>query len=236
MHTMTLLQLPGDIAVEVTRKDIRTLRLGVHPPDGRVTVSAPVAITEESIRTFVLARLDWIRKHRQNLLSREYEVARSYTDGECHYFSGQRYVLKVVESRDATRVVLGDDVLVMKVRPGASAERRRSILEEWYRQQLKMAVPGLIAGYQSHMGVRVHAFGVKRMRTRWGTCNPRARRIWLNLELAKKPPECLEYIVVHEMVHLLEPRHNARFRALMDTYLPRWRLYRDLLNSMPVRQ
>ncbi len=236
MNTMTLLQLPGDIAVEVTRKDIRTLRLGVHPPDGRVTVSAPMAMTEESIRAFVLARLGWIRKHRQKQLTQGYVVAHSYTDGESHYFSGRRYVLKVVESRDATRVVLGHDVLVMKVRPGASAERRRYLLDEWYRQQLKAAVPGLIAGYQPHMGVRVHAFGVKRMRTRWGTCNPRARRIWLNLELAKKPPECLEYIVVHEMVHLLEPCHNARFHALMDSYLPRWRLYKDLLNSLPVRQ
>jgi len=233
---VTLLQLPGGIAVEVTRKDIRTMRLGVHPPDGRVTVSVPVAMTEDSIRTFVLARLGWIRKHRQRLVVRENEAAHRYTDGESHYFCGQRYKLKVVECRAPGRVVLGRDELVLQVRPGTRAQRRRSILEEWYRQQLKVAVPGLIAEYQPQMGVRVHAFGVKRMRTRWGTCNPRARRIWLNLELAKKPPECLEYILVHEMVHLLEPHHNARFHALMDTFLPRWRHHEDLLNSLPVRQ
>jgi hypothetical protein len=236
MKTMTLRRLPGGITVEVTLKDIRTLRLSVHAPDGRVKVSAPAAMPEDLIRTFVLDRLGWIEKHRQRLATRESRAAPGYTDGESHLFSGRRYTLRIVERRAPARVELGHDTLVLQVRPGASAERRRSVLDAWYRQQLKAAVPALIAGYQPRLGVQVDEFGVKRMKTRWGTCNPRARRIWLNLELAKKPPECLEYIVVHEMMHLLEPHHNARFHALMDRFLPHWRLHKDRLNSMPVRQ
>jgi len=236
VRTATILQrLPGDIPVEITRKDIRTLRLSVHAPDGRVTVSAPVAMTEQSINTYLLARLVWIRKHRQRLAIREHAPTHRYTEGESHLFGGQRYALKIVERPVPARVELGHDVLLLQVRPGTSAERRRSILDAWYRRQLKVAVPGLIAGYQPRMGVRVQEFGVKRMKTRWGTCNPRARRIWLNLELAKAPPACLEYIVVHEMVHLLEPSHNARFHALMDRFLPEWRLRKALLNRLPLR-
>jgi len=233
--TPVLRRLPGDIDVEVTRKDIRTLRLSVHAPDGRVTVSAPAAMTEQSIDAFLLARLGWIIRHRQRLATREYAPAHRYTEGESHLFSGQCYALKIVERAAPARVELGHDVLVLQVRPGTGAERRRSILDAWYRRQLKVAVPGLIAGYQPRMGVRVQEFGVKRMKTRWGTCNPRARRIWLNLELAKAPPACLEYIVVHEMVHLLEPSHNTRFHALMDRFLPEWRLRKELLNRLPLR-
>jgi len=227
--TTTTQRLAGDVRVEVTRKDIRTLRLCVHAPDGRVTVSAPVVLSEASINAFLLSRLEWIRKHRQRLAARSYEPVYRYRDGESHLFNGRRYSLKVVECAVPAGVELGDGLLVLRVRPDTGTARRRAILDDWYRQQLKAALPGLIAGYQRQMGVQVHEFRVKRMKTRWGSCNPRARRIWLNLELAKKPPACLEYIVVHEMVHLLEPSHNARFHALMDRFLPEWRRHKAVL-------
>ncbi|MGB5541414.1 MAG: SprT family zinc-dependent metalloprotease [Gammaproteobacteria bacterium] len=235
MNTSILQRLPDDIAVEITRKDIRTLRLSVHAPDGRVKVSAPVAMPEAFISAFVLDRLGWIRKHQLRLAARHEQPACRYADGEHHWFSGRRYVLKVIERQAPARVALGDDSLVLQVRPGASAEQRRALLDAWYRRYLKAALPSLIAGHQPRMGVQVQAFGVKRMKTRWGSCNPRARRIWLNLELARAPSECLEYVVVHEMVHLLERRHNTRFHALMDRFLPGWREHKDRLNSLPLR-
>lgn len=235
MPDITLQRLPGDIAVEITRKDIRTLRLSVHPPDGRVKLSVPAAMTDASINAFVHARLGWIRKHRQRLANRQCEPVLSYVDGESHLFGGRRYALKVVECHAPARVQFVHDTLVLQTRPGASPGQRRALLDAWYRQYLKTTVPGLIAGYQLQMGVRVQAFGVKMMKTRWGSCNTRARRIWLNLDLARAPTACLEYVVVHEMAHLLERRHNARFHALMDRFLPEWRLHRETLNRLPVR-
>ena len=235
MNTSTLQRLPDGIVVEITRKDIRTLRLSVHAPDGRVKVSAPVAMPEEFISTFVLDRLGWIRKHQLRLAVRHDPPACRYVDGERHWFSGRRYVLKVIERLAPARVALGDDSLVLQVRPGASVEQRRALLDAWYRRHLKATLPALIAGHQPRMGVQVQAFGVKQMKTRWGSCNPRARRIWLNLELARAPSECLEYVVVHEMVHLLERRHNPRFHALLDRFLPGWREHKDRLNSLPLR-
>jgi predicted metal-dependent hydrolase len=230
-----ILHLPGNIPVEVSRKDIRTLRLRVHAPDGRVTVSAPLALPRQAIDAFVSSRLDWIRKHRRRITALEYEPEYRYLHGERHWYAGRRYALDIVERPARARVELGAGTLVMRVRPGSGVERRRALLHAWYRQQLKATVPGLIDAYQPRMGVAVQELGIRRMKTRWGTCNPRARRIWLNLELAKKPPECLEYVVVHEMAHLLEPRHNARFHALMDTFLPAWREHRETLNRLPLQ-
>jgi predicted metal-dependent hydrolase len=236
MTASPLLRLLDGITVEITRKDIRTLRLSVHAPDGRVKVSAPAVLPEATIEAFVLARLGWIRKHRQRLAACEAPPGYRYTDGESHWFGGRQYTLKLIERAAPARVSLGSDTLVLQVRPGSGAAQRRATLDAWYRRQLKANVPDLITGYQPQMGVQVNAFGVKKMKTRWGSCNTRARRIWLNLELARAPSECLEYVVVHEMVHLLERRHNARFHALMDHYLPGWRQHRDRLNRLPPRQ
>jgi predicted metal-dependent hydrolase len=232
---MTLLRMPGDITIEVTRKDIRTLRLSVHPPDGRVRLSAPAAIAQEAIHHFVRARLGWIRKHQQQIAARQPPPEDRYRDGEFHWFAGRRYALQIVEQPAPARVALGEGVLTLQVRPGGGPGRCRTLLDDWYRRHLKVAVPQLIAGYEPLLGVQVQCLGIRKMKTRWGSCNPRARRIWLNLELARQPPECLEYVVVHEMVHLLESHHNARFHALMDRYLPRWREHRETLNRLPLR-
>ncbi|MGD2112396.1 MAG: SprT family zinc-dependent metalloprotease [Gammaproteobacteria bacterium] len=232
---MTLLRMPGDITIEVTRKDIRTLRLSVHPPDGRVRLSAPTAIAQEAIHRFVCARLGWIRKHRQQIAARQPAPGNRYRDGEFHWFEGRCYALQILERPAPARVTLGEGVLTLQVRPGSGPGRCRALLDDWYRDHLKAAVPQLIAGYEPPLGVQVRCFGIRKMKTRWGSCNPRARRIWLNLELARQPSGCLEYVVVHEMVHMLEPHHNTRFYALMDRHLPRWRECREILKRLPPR-
>jgi len=157
-----------------------------------------------------------------------------FLNRESHYYCGKRYLLEIIEQKKPPCVVLKYNTIEMHVRPSASYEKKKAVLDGWYRQQLKEAIPSLIEKYEVKMGVEVAEFGIKKMRTRWGTCNINARRIWLNLELAKKPPECLEYIVVHEMVHLLERKHNDRYRAFMDLYLPMWRIVKEELNRLPV--
>lgn len=230
------LVLPDGIRVEITRKDIRTLRLRVHAPDGRVTLSAPLRFPRRAIEVFVHDRLEWIRAQRARIATLEYEPEYGYLDGERHWYAGHPYTLKVVERTAPARVELGDGELLLRVRPGSDAGRRRALLDNWYRRRLRATIPDLIEHHQPRMGVTVREFGIRRMSTRWGTCNPRARRIWLNLALAGKPPECLEYVVVHEMTHLLESRHNARFHALMDDFLPHWRDCREELNrTLPRR-
>lgn len=226
-----VLRLADDIDVELVRKDIRTLRLSVHPPEGRVRLAAPVALSQEAIDAFLCARLGWIRKHRTDLASRPRIPPGRYLDGEWHWFGGNRYRLQIIASAGPGRVELADDRLTLRVRPSCTAGQRRALLEDWYRARLKATVPGLIATYQPRMGVQVREFGVKRMKTRWGSCNPRARRIWLNLALAQASFACLEYVVVHEMAHLLERRHNARFYALMERFLPGWHACREELNG-----
>ena len=229
----TKIQL-GDIVADVTLKDIRNVRLSVHPPRGAVRISAPLRMNLDAIRFFALSKLDWIRKQQQRLRDRERAIQREPPDREGHYFLGKRYLLEVIELDAAPRVAIRHDTLVLQVRPGAADDRKQSVIDAWYRQQLKARLPEVIEKWESVIGVQVAEWGIKKMKTRWGTCNIGARRVWLNLELARKPPQCLEYVLVHEMVHLLERRHNHRFRSLMDRYLPDWRLYQDELNRAPL--
>jgi predicted metal-dependent hydrolase len=228
----------GNIPVAVSMKNIKHVHLSVHPPEGRVSVFAPLTMAKESIRIFVISKLSWIKRQQIKLRQQEREAPREFINRESHYFNGERYLLKRVPlttTRMAANVQLKHKTMELHIRPDASVEARATVLSEWYRQQLKQAVPALIAKYQKMMKVEVAEFGIKKMKTKWGTCNPNAKRIWLNLELAKKPPECLEYIVVHEMTHLLEPSHNDRFVALMDKFMPKWRFHKDALNRLPVR-
>ncbi len=224
----------GDLYVEVVQKAIKNVHLTVHPPDGRVRVSAPAGIDLETIRAFVISKMPWIRKQQNRLVSQEREAPRDMINRESHYYNGKRYLLKVVERNQTPEVDLSHRIMTLFVRPGTDIEKRQVILKEWYRQQLKQSIPAIIQHYEPIMQVKVAEFGIKQMKTRWGTCNTAARRIWINLELAKKPPECLEYIVVHEMVHLLERSHNHRFVAFMDQFLPKWRAYKDELDRLPV--
>jgi predicted metal-dependent hydrolase len=225
----------GDLAVDVVRKDIKNIHLSVHPPTGRVTIAAPQRLSLDTIRVFAIAKLGWIRNQQRKLQEQERETPREYLDRESHYVWGKRYLLKVVELNQPPVVELSHSRLVLRVRPGTNHAKRQTILEDWYRDQVKKAAPALFAKWERLIGVKPERVFVQRMRTKWGSCNPRARNIRLNTDLAKKPRECLEYIVVHELIHLIEPTHNANFVALMDQYMPRWQLCRAALNRLPVR-
>jgi predicted metal-dependent hydrolase len=225
----------GDITASLFFKDIRNVHLSVHPPAGRVTISAPVRMSVDTIRIFAISRLPWIRKQRRKLQEQERETPREYLDRESHYVWGKRYLLKILESDQPTAIELGHSRLVLNVRPGTDRVRKRELLEDWYREQVRQAVPALLSAWERKIGVEVQKVYVRRMKTRWGSCNNRARSIRLNTDLAKKPPECLEYLVVHEMIHILEPTHSARFIELMDRFMPKWRMHRDVLNRLPVR-
>ena len=226
----------GDIAVDVVLKDIKNLHLSVHPPTGRVRISAPKRMRIDTIRVFAISKLDWIKQQQTKLREQERETPRDYVDRESHYVWGKRYLLTVSESDEPPSIELKHSRMLLRVRPGTDEDKRQALVEEWYREQLREAVPALLARWQPLLGVRVERFFVQRMKTKWGSCNHKARTIRLNTELAKKPAECLEYIVLHELVHLVEPTHNARFVAQMDQFMPRWQLHRQVLNRLPVRR
>jgi len=220
------------IQVEVVRKDIKNLNLSVRPPDGGVRVSAPRRFSDAQIRRVIVQRLGWIRRKKSAILKRR-PPRPEYVSGESLMFRGERCVLCVSEREAAPSVrILDGRRLELTVRPGADRARREAVLHGWYRRSLKEQIPDLIAKWEPEMGVSVAEWRIKRMKTRWGSCNARDRRVWLNLELAKRSPRCLEYVLVHEMVHLLERRHSARFHDLMDSFLPDWRLYKDELNQV----
>ena len=222
------------VEVAVLRKPIRYLRLGVYPPDGTVRLAAPVSVSDEEIQLAIVNRLPWIRRQQARFEGRPHQAQQQLVTGEHHYFLGQPYVLQVREQSGAARVSLqGANSIELLVRPSSSLDHRARALEHWYREQLKALVPPLLAAWQPKMRVEAAQWGIKKMKTRWGSCNIRARRIWLSLELARRPAVCLEYVVVHELTHLLERRHNQRFVAYMDQFLPTWRLARAELNRLP---
>jgi len=225
----------GEIVVDVVQKDIKNLHLTVHPPDGHVRISAPLRMGLDTIRVYAITKLGWIKAQQKKMRDQEREPPREFIDRESHYLWGNRYLMQVVEKEAAPGVALSHQTLYLQVRPGATEETRQSVLEAFYRAQIKAAAPPIIARWEPHLHVKVARFFVQRMKTRWGSCTHDTRTIRLNTELAKKPPECLEYIVIHELVHLLEPTHNKRFVALMDAVMPPWRHHRDALNRLPVR-
>jgi len=231
---VTQIKLSG-IVLDVVKKDIKNVHLSVYPPSGKVRISAPLRMNTDTIRVFAISKLNWIKQQQLKLRAQERETPRDYLDRESHYLWGKRYLLKVVEQNAVPAVELKHRKMLLKVRPGSGGEKRQVVLEEWYRQQLKMTVLPLIKKWQPLIGVEVERFFVQRMKTKWGSCNHDTGSIRLNTELAKKPRECLEYIVVHEMTHLVEPTHNGRFIALIDQFMPRWKYYRDALNRLPVR-
>lgn len=223
------------IEVQVVRKAIKNMHLAVYPPDGRVRVAVPRHITDDNVRLAVISKLSWIKKQQATFQAQARQSQREMVSGESHYFLGRRYLLDVVERWGRHEVVIKNNTdLILYVTPGTSRNHREQALNAWYRAELKQRVPALLVKWEPIIGQPVAEWGIKRMKTKWGSCNITARRIWLNLELAKKPLECLEYIVVHEMIHLLERHHNDTFRAYMNKFLPQWRLHRDVLNSSPL--
>jgi predicted metal-dependent hydrolase len=223
----------GDIVIDVEQKDIKNIHLSVYPPNGKVRISAPERMDLDTIRVFAIAKLKWIKKQREVFARQERETPREYLPRESHYFLGERYLLKIVEQYSSPRIVLKKKEIQMIARPDTTQEKKKEFLDEWYRSELKRIVPPIIEKWETKIGVKSTEYGIKKMRTKWGTCNPVAKRIWLNLELAKKPIECIEYIVVHELVHLKERSHKERFVTLMDEYMPKWRFFRDELNRLP---
>jgi predicted metal-dependent hydrolase len=220
----------SDIRLDVIQKDIKHVHLSVHPPEGRVTISAPRHMDLETIRLFSIAKLGWIRKQQAKLKNQKRETPREYVSRESHYYLGQRYLLEVLELNAVPKVVLKHNTIELFVRPNASVEQRKALLHAWYRQQLREMVPQYITKLENMMNVKVAEICIRTMKTRWGTCNPIAKRIRLNTELAKKPIEIIEYILVHEMVHLLERGHNEKFIAYMGKFLPNWKHLRAELN------
>jgi len=223
------------IPVQVIRKDIKNLHLSVYPPEGHVRVAVPLHMTDDNIRLAVISRLSWIKKQQANFQAQPRQSEREMVTGESHYFFGKRYRLEVIERRGRHEVIVkNNSTLQLFVNPGTSTKNRAFVLNEWYRHQLKNRISTLLEHWQAVIGQQVTDWGVKRMKTKWGSCNIKQRRIWLNLELAKKPIECLEYVLVHELVHLLERHHSDRFQAYMDQYLPHWRRHRDTLKHEPL--
>jgi len=225
----------GGIPVQVIRKSIKNLHLSVLPPDGQVRVSAPAQMTDDRVRAAVSTRLAWIKKQQSEFTSQPRQGERELVTGETLYLWGKRYRLEVIEGHGKHEVKRKNgDKLVMLVRPGTTTPNRQLVMREFYRQQVKERVNPLLTKWQKEVGVEVEDWGVKKMKTKWGSCSIDARRIWLNVDLAQKAPECLEYILVHELVHLLERHHNKRFKQFMDKFLPDWRIRRDRLNRAPL--
>ncbi|WBA43409.1 M48 family metallopeptidase [Hymenobacter canadensis] len=231
--------LIDDLPVEVVRKNIRTLRLSVHMPDGRVRVAVPLRTPEATIRELVVARRAWIEKHQARFAAREVAPALTYVSGELHPYQGQACVLQVHEAEGTPKVVLLPNAepptLTLHIRADSTVEQRRKALDGWYRQRLREQLPALLATWQPVVGAQASSWGIKQMKTRWGTCNIQARRVWLNLELIKRPLPCLEYVVVHELTHLHERYHNARFWGFMDQFMPDWRQHKAELNRVHLR-
>jgi hypothetical protein len=224
----------GGIPVDVVFKSIKNVHLSVHPPTGRVRISAPAWMKLDTIRVYAISKLDWIKKQQKKLREQERETPREYLDRESHFVWGRRYLLKVTQADQTPSVELKHSQMVLTIRPGADVERKEAVVAAWYREQLRIAAMPLIAKWEPLMGVKANRIFVRQMKTKWGSCNPRRRSIRLNSELAQKPPECLEYVVVHELAHLLESSHNKVFVSLMDKFMPQWRQFRDELNRIPL--
>ena len=224
----------GEIAVEVVLKDIKNIHLSVYPPAGKVRISAPSRMTLDTIRVFAISKLGWIKRQQEKLRGQERETPREYLDRESHFAWGKRYLLKVIECGEAPSVELKHSRMFLRLRSGTPGNKKQAVVEAWYRKQIREAVPPLIAKWEPVIGVTVEKFFVQKMKTKWGSCNSASKSIRLNTDLAKKPPQCLEYIVVHEMVHLVVRHHNEQFGNLMNKCLPGWRLLRQMLNNAPL--
>lgn len=225
----------GNIAVDVVLKDIKNVHLSVHPPTGKVRIAAPKRMNVDTIRLFAISKLGWIKKQQQKLREQERETPRDFVGRESHFVWGKRYLLSLTEADSPPSIELKHNRLVLRTRPGSDEHKRHQIVEDWYRMLVRQATNDLIAKWEQRIGVNVCGFYVQRMKTRWGSCNSPAKTIRLNTDLAKKPRECLEYIVVHEMIHILEPTHNERFQELMGRFMPDWEHRRLVLNRLPVR-
>lgn len=224
------------IDIDVVYKDIKNLHIGVYPPLGRVRVAAPSRLDDDQVRLAVIQRLPWIKRQREQLRAAPRQSEREMVTGESHYVWGIRRRLKVVERPGRAHIEPDGERLVLYVPAGMSPDKRRECLDRWYREQIRHQLPALIAKWEQRLDVSVPKWTIRRMKTKWGSCNRESRHLWFNVELAKKHPDCLEYIVIHEMTHYFERNHGERFTKLMDGHLPDWRSRRDQLNGAPLAQ
>jgi predicted metal-dependent hydrolase len=225
----------SNFSIDVIRKSIKNMHLSVYPPTGRVRIAAPLNVDDEAVKLFAISKLAWIKKNQRKFEMQDRQMPRVFEQRESHYFEGKRYLLRVTEQNAPPRVEIKTKTYIdLFIRPNATIEQRQNCINEWYRKQLKNQIPQLIKKWEPIIGVSVSNWGVKQMKTKWGTCNIEQKRIWINLELAKKPYNCLEYIIVHEMIHLIERHHNDNFLAHLDKNLPKWKLHKDELNRLPV--
>ena len=224
------------IEVLVLRKKIKNIHLNVLPPNGAVRVSAPLNMNDDAIHTFLATRLSWIKKQQAKFKGQERQTIRKFVSGESHYFLGKRYLLEVeyIDSKPKKPKVeiVNKKKIVLKVNPGSDSKKREQVLQNWYRKKLREILTPMIKSWQKKIVVEVNFWGIRQMKTKWGSCNEKTKRIWLNLELIKKPEYCIEYVVVHELLHLLERTHNDRFVQLLDKHLPKWRSTKDELNRL----
>ena len=225
----------GGVTVDVVHKDIKNVHLSVHPPTGRVTIAAPSHMSLDTVRLFAIAKVSWIRQQQDKLSQQDRETPKEFLSRESHYVWGERYLMKVVEVDAPPAIELKHTRMVFQIRPGMDNDKKKELLDGWYRELVREAIGLLFATWEQRIGVKASGVSVRRMKTKWGSCNPTAKTILLNTDLAKKPRECLEYIVVHELVHLLEPTHNERFIKMIDQHMPKWQSHSQLLNSLPVR-
>ncbi|NJM40314.1 MAG: M48 family metallopeptidase [Anaerolineae bacterium] len=224
----------GDIAITVTRKAVKHAHLSVHPPAGRVTLVAPTHTRLEVARAYAISKLGWIRTQQSRLRAQARETPRQFVERESHYLWGRRYLLTVIEKDEKPSVRIDHRRIFLTVRPGTSPAKREAIVHEWHRSLLHATVPALLQSWEATLGVKANAYFLQRMKTKWGSCNHRARNIRLNTELVKKPKDLLEYVVVHELLHLIEPTHSERFVALLGRHYPTWREARAELNDLPL--
>lgn len=225
----------GEIDVELNRRDIKNIHLSVLPPNGKVRLSIPHDTSEQKIRLAIVNKLAWIKKQQADFAGQERQSIREMVNGECHYLWGKKYRLKLVEAQGKYAVIAkGNGKLELAVSQNTSTDNKLKLLNRFYRDEMQRSIKKLLPQWEKKLGVNADSINIKKMKTKWGSCNIQAKRIWLNLELAKKPPECMEFIIAHELVHLLERHHNERFRSLMDKHMPNWRERRDLLNSLPL--
>lgn len=224
----------GEISIEMTRKDVKHVHLSVHPPEGRVSLVAPRATRVEVALAYAISKMGWIREQQARMLAQVRETPRCFVERESHQVWGRRYLLTLVEADEKPSVSLSHRKITLRVRPGSSTSKREEVIHEWHKALLHEIVPPLIAKWEAKLGVKVRGYYLQRMKTKWGSCNHRAGNIRLNTELVKKPKDLVEYVVVHEMLHLLEPTHSDRFTALLDRHYPTWREARVELNALPL--
>lgn len=224
----------GNMTIDVVRKDIKNLHLAVYPPKGRVRIAAPLYMNEEAIRLYVVSKMSWIKRQQRKFLEQDRETEREHVLRESHFLFGKRYLLNVIEYDGFAKVVLRKNNIDLYVRNGARQSDKQTIMNEWYRKEIKKLIPEILKKWEKIIDVSATWWRVKKMKTKWGSCNRGKKRIWINLELSKKPIICLEYIIVHELVHLLERHHNDDFLRYMDSFMPQWRSYKDELNRFPV--